>query len=57
MRESPIKRLVYAAIFSLLAGVLVAAYNPVDHVKADLRADTTGVRASLHLAAHDLLRG
>ncbi|MET3723145.1 hypothetical protein [Sphingomonas trueperi] len=57
MRESPIKRLVYAAVFSLLAGVLVAAYNPVEHVKADLRADTTGVRASLHLAAHDLLRG
>ncbi len=57
MRESPIKRLVYAAFFSLLAGVLVAAYNPVDHVKADLRADTSGVRTSLHLAVHDLLRG
>ncbi|WP_010544951.1 hypothetical protein [Sphingomonas elodea] len=57
MRESPIKRLVYAAFFSLLAGVLVAAYNPVDHVKADLRADTSGVRTSLHLAVHDLLHG
>nr|WP_315381476.1 hypothetical protein [uncultured Sphingomonas sp.] len=57
MRESPIKRLVYATFFSLLAGVLVAAYNPVDHVKADLRADTSGVRTSLHLAVHDLLRG
>lgn len=57
MRESPIKRLAYAAFFSLLAGVLVAAYNPVDHVKADLRADASGVQTSLHLAAHDLLRG
>ncbi|SFJ55794.1 hypothetical protein SAMN03159338_1765 [Sphingomonas sp. NFR04] len=57
MRESPIKRLVYATFFSLLAGVLVAAYNPVEHVKADLRADTSGVRTSLHLAVHDLLRG
>lgn len=57
MRESPIKRLVYAAFFSLLAGVLVAAYNPVDHVKADIRADTSGVKTSLHLAVHDLLKG
>ncbi|WP_169804434.1 MULTISPECIES: hypothetical protein [Sphingomonas] len=57
MRESPIKRVVYAAFFSLLAGVLVAAYNPVEHVKADLRADTSGVKAGLHLAVHDLLRG
>ncbi|UYY78166.1 hypothetical protein [Sphingomonas sp. R1] len=57
MRESPIKRVVYAAFFSLLAGVLVAAYNPVEHVKADLRADTSGVRTSLHLAVHDLLHG
>lgn len=57
MRESPIKRLVYAALFSLLAGVLVAAYNPVEHVKADLHADTSGVKTSLHLAVHDLLKG
>lgn len=57
MRESPIKRLVYAAFFSLLAGVLVAAYNPVDHVKADLRADASGVPASMHLVIDDLLHG
>lgn len=55
MRESPIKRLVYATFFSLLAGVLVAAYNPVEHVKADLRADASGVPASLHLAVRDML--
>ncbi|WP_167693183.1 hypothetical protein [Sphingomonas azotifigens] len=57
MRESPIKRLVYAAFFSLLAGVLVAAYNPVDHVKADLRADASGVPASMHRVIDDLLHG
>jgi hypothetical protein len=57
MRESPFKRLVYAIFFSLLAGTLVAAYNPVDHVKADLRADASGVPASLHLAVHKILRG
>ncbi|WP_198162061.1 hypothetical protein [Sphingomonas sp. TDK1] len=57
MRESPVKRLVYAVFFSLLAGMLVAAYNPVEHVKADLRADTSGVQAGLHLAVRDLLRG
>lgn len=57
MRESPFKRLVYAMFFSLLAGTLVAAYNPVDHVKADLRADASGVPASLHFAVHKILRG
>lgn len=57
MRESPIKRVAYAAFFSLLAGVLVAAYNPVEHVKADLRADSSGIRAGLHLAVHDILHG
>ncbi|WP_165831150.1 hypothetical protein [Sphingomonas pokkalii] len=57
MRESPLKRLFYATFFALLAGGLVACYNPVEHVKADLRADSSGVESGLHLAVHDLLRG
>ncbi|MHA6719281.1 hypothetical protein ACX40Y_07485 [Sphingomonas sp. RS6] len=56
MRDSPIKRLVYATFFSLMAGATVACYNPVEHLKADLHADTQGVGQSLHLALHELKR-
>lgn len=56
MRESPVKRLIYATIFAASAGGLVAVYNPVDHLKADIRADTSGVGSSLHLAMTDLQR-
>ena len=51
VRESAAKRYAYAAIFAILAGLLVALGNPMDHVKADLRADTEGVRFSLEVAA------
>jgi hypothetical protein len=54
MRGSTARRLVFATIFSLLAGAIVAISNPVDHVKADLRADTHGLKHSLHVAARDL---
>jgi hypothetical protein len=51
MRESAGRRFVFAAFFALAAGVLVAVWNPVDHVKADLRADTRGISLSLEVAA------
>lgn len=54
MRYSAGRRLAYALIFAILAGLAVAIWNPVDHVKADLRADTHGLRHSLHVAERDL---
>lgn len=54
MRDSAGQRLAYALLFAVLAGLAVAFWNPVDHVKADLRADTHGLRHSLRVAAHDL---
>jgi hypothetical protein len=56
MRESPTKRLIYSTFFALLAGFLVACYNPVDHLKADLHADTQGLKHGIHLALSDLKR-
>ncbi|NIJ18359.1 hypothetical protein FHS95_000028 [Sphingomonas naasensis] len=52
MRESAGRRLIFAILFALVAGVLVHFYNPVDHFRADLRADTNGVKLSLEIAAH-----
>lgn len=52
MRESAGRRLVFAMFLALSAGVLVHFYNPMDHVRADLRADTGGVKFSLEIAAH-----
>lgn len=52
MRESAGHRLVFAMLFALAAGLLVHFYNPVDHLRADLRADTSGVKLSLEIAAH-----
>lgn len=51
MRESAGRRLLFASLFALAAGALVAVWNPVDHVKADLHADTQGFRLSLEIAA------
>jgi hypothetical protein len=51
MRESAERRLFFAMLMALGAGVLVYFYNPVDHVRADLRADTSGVKISFEIAA------
>ena len=52
MRESAGRRLAWSALFALAAGAAVALWNPMDHLKADLRADARGVTLSLELAAH-----
>jgi hypothetical protein len=54
MRKSPVPRLIGALVFALLAGLLVATWNPVDHAEAQLRADTHGIKRSLALAADKL---
>jgi len=51
MRQSAARRFVYAFLFALAAAALVAFWNPVDHIKADLRADSQGIRLSLEVAA------
>jgi hypothetical protein len=51
MRESAGRRLVFAILLALAAGVLVHFYNPVDHIRADLHADATGFKFSLEIAA------
>lgn len=56
MRESAGRRLVLAMLFALAAGVLVHFYNPVDHVRADLHADGSGVKLSLEIAANAIER-
>jgi hypothetical protein len=52
MRESRGRRLLFALLFALSAGILVHFYNPVQHLRADLRADSGGVKLSLEFAAH-----
>ncbi|MDT8757930.1 hypothetical protein MZO42_04405 [Sphingomonas psychrotolerans] len=52
MRESAGRRLVFAILFALAAGVLVHFYNPMDHIRADLRADSGGFKLSLEIAAN-----
>jgi hypothetical protein len=54
MRESAGRRLLFAMLLALAAGVLVHFYNPVDHIRADLHADAHGVKLSLEIAAHAL---
>ena len=51
MRETVGHRFVFAILFALAAGALVYFYNPVDHFRADLRADGNGVKLSLEIAA------
>lgn len=51
MRESAGRRFFFAILFALAAGALVALWNPIDHVKADLHADAKGIRLSLEVAA------
>ncbi|WP_404339063.1 hypothetical protein AB2M62_07660 [Sphingomonas sp. MMS12-HWE2-04] len=52
MRQSATRRFLVALIFALAMGALVAVWNPMDHVKSDLRADAHGLKSSLKVAAH-----
>lgn len=52
MRESAGRRLTFAILFALAAGLLVHFYNPVDHFRADLHADAGGLKLSLEIAAN-----
>ncbi|MEP9360578.1 hypothetical protein [Sphingomonas sp. KR3-1] len=52
MQESAGRRLAFAMAFALLAGLVVAFWNPVAHFKADLRADAQGFKFSIELATH-----
>ncbi|AJP71562.1 hypothetical protein [Sphingomonas hengshuiensis] len=54
MQDSIARRYLTSAIFALAMGVLVAHWNPMDHVKADLRADTHGIKVSLQVAERAL---
>lgn len=54
MRESAARRLVFATLFALAAGLLVYLYNPMNHVRADLRADAHGVKVSFEVATQTL---
>ncbi|TGX56000.1 hypothetical protein E5A73_02490 [Sphingomonas gei] len=56
MRDSAGRRLAFATLFALIAGVLVHFYNPIDHIRADLRADGSGVKFSLEIAARAIER-
>jgi hypothetical protein len=51
MRSGDGRRLAWAGFFALLAGVTVAWANPVDRLKADLRADARGLVISFEYAA------
>jgi hypothetical protein len=57
MRESAGRRLAYAALFAVLAGLVVTLWNPIDHFKADLRADEQGFAFSIELATSLLKDG
>ncbi|MDQ0251073.1 hypothetical protein J2W22_003137 [Sphingomonas kyeonggiensis] len=52
MGESAGRRLAFAMLFAVLAGLLVAFWNPIDGIKADLRADSQGFKFSIELATH-----
>jgi hypothetical protein len=50
MRHPILRRLIWSTAFALLAGAAVALGNPMDHVKADFRADAHGLKMSLEVA-------
>ena len=54
MRDSATRRLGFATVLALAAGLLVYCYNPFDHVRADLRADTNGVKLSFEVATRTI---
>ena len=47
----------FAMVFAIIAGLVVAFWNPIDHFKADLRADEQGFKFSIELATHLLKEG
>ncbi len=51
MRSNEARRLAWALGFALLAGMAVACGNPVNRLKADIRADAQGLVLSLEYAA------
>lgn len=51
MRISNARRLIFAVLLALAAGVFVYAVNPAHRIKADLRADTKGFVLSLEYSA------
>jgi hypothetical protein len=52
MRHEGRWRPAWALFFAVLAGVAVAWANPIDRIKADLRADTQGLVISFEVAAN-----
>lgn len=54
MREGQGRRLAFAMLFALLAGIAVAWGNPISRIKADLRADARGFVLSLEYAARSI---
>lgn len=52
MREQQRSRFLYALVFALAAAAFVSFANPVDRIKADVRADTKGFVLSLEYSAN-----
>lgn len=50
-----IGRLMFAVTFALLAGA-VAFWNPVAHLDARIRKESHGIRTSLTVAKHELIK-
>ena len=55
MRDSAARRYALALFLAIGAAVLIHYYNPMDHLKADLRADAQGIRLSFEVAT-DVLK-
>lgn len=45
------RRLIFGVVFAVAAGVMVWLSNPVDRIKADVRADTNGFMLSLEYSS------
>ena len=51
MRDGQGRRWLHAILFAVAAGLIVAFANPVDRLKADVRADAKGFVLSLEYSA------
>src|SRR6202008_4335641 len=51
-RDHPARRLLFAALLALAAGLFVAWVHPADRIKADLRADARGFVMSFGYVVH-----